>query len=133
MVAGRARKDLKPASGIRMGLNPGHVVTRKAYKHESTHGKFKAKLAAVREVVAEVAGLMPYEKRVIELLKVGREKRALRFLKRRAPPPHLPLLTSVFLPSTFCPPQLGTHQRATRKREKLSDVMRAQQTMSKKK
>ena len=111
MVATRARKDLKPASGIRMGLNPGHVVTRKAYKHESRHGKFKAKLAAVREVVSEVAGLMPYEKRVIELLKVGREKRALRFLKRR----------------------LGTHQRATRKREKLSDVMRAQQTMSKKK
>jgi hypothetical protein len=33
--------------------------------------------------VREVAGLQPYEKRVIELLKIGKDKRALKFIKRR--------------------------------------------------
>lgn len=37
----------------------------------------------VREIVAEIAGLAPYERRVTELLKVGRDKRALKLLKKR--------------------------------------------------
>lgn len=31
----------------------------------------------------EVTGFAPYEKRVLELLKVGRDKRALKFIKKR--------------------------------------------------
>ena len=31
----------------------------------------------------EVTGFAPYEKRVMELLKVGRDKRALKFIKKR--------------------------------------------------
>jgi hypothetical protein len=37
----------------------------------------------VRDIVKEVAGLAPYEKRVTELLKVGRDKRALKLCKRK--------------------------------------------------
>jgi hypothetical protein len=41
------------------------------------------KVKFVRELVREVAGLAPYEKRIIELLKVGKDKRALKVAKRK--------------------------------------------------
>ncbi len=37
----------------------------------------------VRDIVKEVAGHAPYEKRTMELLKISKDKRALKFLKRR--------------------------------------------------
>lgn len=37
----------------------------------------------VREIIREVAGLAPYEKRVTELLKVGKDKRALKLCKKK--------------------------------------------------
>ena len=37
----------------------------------------------VREVVREISGHSPYEKRIMELLKLGKEKRALKFAKAR--------------------------------------------------
>ena len=37
----------------------------------------------VRDLVKEVCGLAPYEKRLIELLKIQKDKRALKFAKRR--------------------------------------------------
>lgn len=37
----------------------------------------------VRDIIKEVAGQAPYEKRVMELLKVGKEKRALKLCKRK--------------------------------------------------
>lgn len=43
--------------------------------------KLNKRVAFVREVVREVAGFCPYEKRCLELLKVGKEKRALKLLK----------------------------------------------------
>ena len=36
-----------------------------------------------RDLVREVCGQAPYEKRLIELLKVQRDKRALKFAKKR--------------------------------------------------
>jgi large subunit ribosomal protein L36e len=57
----------------------------------------------VGSLIKEVAGFAPYERRSMELLKVGREKRCLRFLKTR----------------------LGTHLRAKKKREDLTDVLQA--------
>lgn len=44
------------------------------------HNKF------VRDLVREVMGFAPYEKRTIELLKVSKDKRALKFLKKRVSP-----------------------------------------------
>ena len=40
----------------------------------------------VRDIIREVAGLAPYEKRVTELLKVGKDKRALKLCKKKVPP-----------------------------------------------
>ena len=40
----------------------------------------------VREIIREVAGLAPYEKRVSELLKVGKDKRALKLCKKKVQP-----------------------------------------------
>lgn len=56
----------------------------------------------MRNLIREVAGFAPYEKRITELLKVGKDKRALKVAKRK----------------------LGTHKRAKRKREEMSNVLR---------
>jgi len=37
----------------------------------------------IRELIKEVAGTAPYEKRIMELLKVGKDKRALKLAKRK--------------------------------------------------
>ena len=49
--------------------------------------KLGRKTKVVRDVIREVAGYAPYEKRVMELLKVGKDKRALRVCKSRVRPP----------------------------------------------
>nr|KAJ0211894.1 hypothetical protein LSAT_V11C400171110 [Lactuca sativa] len=55
-----------------------------------------------RSQFTEVAGFAPYEKRITELLKVGKDKCALKVAKRK----------------------LGTHKRAKKKREEMSSVLR---------
>jgi hypothetical protein len=45
--------------------------------------KLNNRVAFVREIIREVAGYSPYEKRTMELLKVGKEKRALKVLKNK--------------------------------------------------
>ena len=59
------------------------------------HNKF------VRDLVREVVGFAPYEKRAMELLRISRDKRALKFLKKK----------------------LGGHVRGKRKREELGQVL----------
>merc|ERR1712173_165723 len=59
-------------------------------------GKLAARTALIREVIREVAGFAPYERRMIELLKIGSAatfKRALKLAKKR----------------------LGTHKRGKKK------------------
>jgi hypothetical protein len=41
------------------------------------------KVKFVRDIVREVAGFAPYERRIMELLKVGRDKRALKVAKKK--------------------------------------------------
>jgi len=56
----------------------------------------------IRELVRDVVGNAPYEKRLMELLKVGRDKRALKLAKRK----------------------LGTHIRGKKKREEMGNLLR---------
>ncbi|XP_013918419.1 PREDICTED: 60S ribosomal protein L36 [Thamnophis sirtalis] len=65
----------------------------------------------VRDMIREVCGFAPYERRAMELLKVSKDKRALKFIKKR----------------------VGTHIRAKRKREELSNVLAAMRKAAAKK
>ena len=60
------------------------------------------RVSFVRNIIREVAGQAPYEKRVMELLKVGKDKRALKLCKRK----------------------LGTHLRGKNKREEMAELLR---------
>lgn len=56
-------------------------------KRLTKHSKF------VRDMIREVCGFAPYERRAMELLKVSKDKRALKFIKKR--------VSLVFFQSTF--------------------------------
>ncbi|KAK8573452.1 hypothetical protein V6N13_100246 [Hibiscus sabdariffa] len=94
----------QPNTGLFVGLNKGHVVTKKelAPRPSNRKGKTSKRVHFVRSLIREVAGFAPYEKRITELLKVGKDKRALKVAKRK----------------------LGTHKRAKKKREEMSSVLR---------
>ncbi|BFG24439.1 hypothetical protein CerSpe_274700 [Prunus speciosa] len=85
-----------PKSGIFVGLNKGHIVTKRelAPRPSDRKGKRSERVHFVRNLIREVAGFAPYEKRITELLKVGKDKRALKVAKRK----------------------WGTHKRAKKKR-----------------
>lgn len=91
-------------AGIAVGLNKGHVTTKKEKtpRPAQRKGKGSARVKFVRSIIQEVAGQAPYEKRVMELLKVGKDKRALKVCKRK----------------------LGTHVRGKRKREEMATLLR---------
>lgn len=90
-------------------------------------------MKVVREIIAEVAGLSPYEKRLLDMIKTGgasSEKRMYKYAKQRVRDNHI-LSICVF---TRMSAQLGTHKRAIKKREDMKDVyaqMRARQAMEK--
>ncbi|KAJ6769955.1 60S RIBOSOMAL PROTEIN L36-1-RELATED [Salix purpurea] len=94
----------QPNTGLFVGLNRGHIVTKKelAPRPSDRKGKISKRVQFVRSLIREVAGFAPYEKRITELLKVGKDKRALKVAKRK----------------------LGTHKRAKKKREEMSNVLR---------
>ena len=95
------------APGIAVGPNSGHQVTKrdkvprqsrkKGYalcSWSPIHGQRRlltslnlqrasTRVKFVREIIREVVGLAPYERRCTELLKVGRDKRALKLCKRK--------------------------------------------------
>ncbi|KAJ3108517.1 60S ribosomal protein L36 [Phlyctochytrium bullatum] len=91
------------ASGIFVGLNKGHQTTKRTLKEKpsSRKGRLGKRTKFVRDLVREVVGFAPYERRVMELLKNSKDKRARRLAKRR----------------------LGTFGRAKRKVEELSNVI----------
>merc|ERR1712244_1144 len=105
-VQSRSRKKMAVVHDMVVGLQKGHKVTKNVQpvRQNRKKGTNTDKNKFVREVVREVMGLSPYERRGIELLRISKDKRCLRFLKKR----------------------LGAHVRAKRKREELSGVIQQQ-------
>ncbi|KAH1048217.1 hypothetical protein J1N35_039001 [Gossypium stocksii] len=91
----------QPKTNLSVGLNRGHVVTKKELALALLIERGK-RVHFVRSLIREVAGFAPYEKRITKLLKVGKDKRALKVAKRK----------------------LGTHKRAKKKREEMSSFLR---------
>ena len=93
-------------TNLAVGMDHGKVVTKLELKQRPSYrkGKLNKRVSFVRETIREVAGFSPYEKRCLELLKVGKEKRCLKLLKTK----------------------LGTHRRGKNKREQMSAELRKQ-------
>ncbi|PAA55592.1 hypothetical protein BOX15_Mlig011553g2, partial [Macrostomum lignano] len=97
---------MAPAYEICVGLKKGHRVTANTPREKPANrrGKSTKNNKFVRSVIREIVGYAPYERRIVELLKISKDKRALKFAKRR----------------------LGSHLRAKRKREEMVRVVQAQ-------
>jgi len=69
-------------------LGPGlalklFTVSRLRHFSDVHSQRLTKKTKFVRDLVREVCGFAPYERRCIELLRIGKDKRALRFCKKR--------------------------------------------------
>ncbi|KZP32987.1 ribosomal protein L36e [Athelia psychrophila] len=92
-----ARTNLRP------GPNHGHPTTPipKAVRPSQRKGIQSTKTKFVRAIIREVAGFSPYERRVMELLRNSKDKKARKLTKKR----------------------LGTLLRSKRKLEELGTVI----------
>lgn len=92
------------SEGIAVGRSKGHKVTKRQLpvRPSQRKGALGKRTKMVRALIREVAGFAPYERRILELLRIGKDKRAVKFAKKR----------------------LGTHTRAKRKVSELGDVLR---------
>ncbi|KAF8579314.1 60S ribosomal protein L36 [Ramaria rubella] len=90
-------------SNLRVGLNKGHPTTAlpKTAKPSHRKGRITPKTSFTRQVIRDVAGYAPYERRVMELLRNSKDKKARKLTKKR----------------------LGTLLRAKRKIDELSNTI----------
>ncbi|EAN31590.1 60S ribosomal protein L36 [Theileria parva strain Muguga] len=98
-------------SGVSVGLLKGHTVTplplTSSVRPSRRKGLKTNRSALVSEVIREVCGFAPYERNLIELVKIGSastSKRAFKFAKRR----------------------LGTHRRAKAKMNEVANIVEQQ-------
>ena len=92
------------AKGLAVGLNKGHVVSSIEVPSQEVHRNPRKRVTLIRKVIAEIAGRSPYERKIIELLKqkkANSSKKAYKMAKK----------------------SLGTHKRATKKRNELADLI----------
>merc|ERR1739841_385038 len=94
------------ATGKAVGPNKGHIVNPlpKRVRPSQNGRKLGLKVKLARDVIRDVCGFAPYERRAMELLSQGFDKRALKYCKKR----------------------LGTHRRGKKKRAELENVLQAQ-------
>ncbi|CAN7945602.1 unnamed protein product, partial [Ixodes pacificus] len=73
---------------LAVGLGKGHKVTKNEYKPRPSRrkGALSKHTRFVRDLIREVCGFAPFERRAMELLKVSKDKRALKFIKKRVSP-----------------------------------------------
>ncbi|PCH41088.1 ribosomal protein L36e [Wolfiporia cocos MD-104 SS10] len=90
-------------SNLRYGLKKGHPTTpiAKTVRPSQRKGILSARTKFVRSIVREVAGFSPYERRIMELLRNSKDKKARKLTKKR----------------------LGTLLRSKRKLEELSTII----------
>ena len=95
-------------NGLFVGLNHGHVVTRPKMPWKNRpvtkKGKISKRAIAVREVINEVAGHSPLQKKMLELIRTGgatKEKKAVKLARAK----------------------LGTHKRALHMKKVLDDYI----------
>jgi len=101
-------------TGMFVGLNKGFIVTKPAvanaaFRATKSHrkGRLHPRVQGVRQVIAEICGLTPFERKMVELIKTGtvsKEKRAVKLARRK----------------------LGSQKRANAKREQITAVIMAQ-------
>ncbi|KAL6063392.1 60S ribosomal protein L36 [Balamuthia mandrillaris] len=98
--------NVKTPHGIAVGLKRGHPVTKRKLpvRNRELKGRVGKSRKFARTLIRDVCGFAPYERRVMELMRVGLDKRALRLAKRK----------------------LGSHRRAIRKRDEMGSVVSAQ-------
>uniref|UniRef100_A0A8C6FPP0 Large ribosomal subunit protein eL36 n=1 Tax=Moschus moschiferus TaxID=68415 RepID=A0A8C6FPP0_MOSMO len=70
---------------LAMGLNKGHKMTKNVSKlrHSYLLGCLTKHTKFMWDMIREVCSFTPYEQRAMELLKVSKDKRALKFIKKR--------------------------------------------------
>ncbi|KAK9896481.1 ribosomal protein L36e [Cystobasidium minutum MCA 4210] len=88
------------------GLNKGRPTTLRTLKAKPSNrvGKASKRASFVKSLVQEVVGQAPYERRIMELLRNGQDKKARRMAKRR----------------------LGTLRRGKRKVDELTGIIAEQ-------
>jgi large subunit ribosomal protein L36e len=92
-------------SGITKGSNKGHVTEQinRPKREAASKAKLSKRTSLAREIVREVVGLSPYERRILDMIKTGgssADKRIYKYAKKR----------------------LGSHKRAVQKREDIKGV-----------
>ena len=99
-------------SGVAFGMNKGFItqeVTGKRVRSLPSRkkGVLGKRVSLIRNIVREVAGFAPYEKRILELLRTGQAKDFKKAYKQAKA-------------------RLGTHKRGQAKRLELEEVLKAQ-------
>ena len=103
-------------TGMFVGLNKGFIVTKPAvvddahrFAKSQRKGRAHPRAVAIRQVVAEICGMTPFERKMMELIKTGqvsKEKRAVKLAKRK----------------------LGSQKRANAKKAQIESFIKAQKS-----
>ena len=76
------------STGLAVGLKKGFLVEKRVMKVKPSQRRKEGKhVAFVRGIIREIAGYSPLERRGMELLKNGRDKRVLKLCKKRVRAP----------------------------------------------